>query len=247
MISLAMVLAGGLGTRLRSLTHDAFPKPMMPVKYKGEEYPFLEFLLSYLKSEGVERVMLCIGHKGDVIIRHFGDGIRYGIEINYDDDGDAYTAARVIHALSQIEDDVFFVLCGDVFHPISLSSFTEDFKNHPQWLIELSAENNLLGLTANLATDETGMVTDYSRSHPVGKCLAVETGILAVRRKALNSLRHQPELALTENIYPSLIEEQALGAYFVDAPFFDIGTPQGFHRFQSFVDRNDVKPISLFH
>ena len=64
----AAILAGGLGTRLKSVINDV-PKPMAPVNGK----PFLEYLFDYLNNKGFNRVVLLIGYKATVIVNHFGD------------------------------------------------------------------------------------------------------------------------------------------------------------------------------
>lgn len=67
----AVILAGGLGTRLRSVVTDV-PKPMAPI----EGRPFLEYLLDYWIDQGIERFILSVGYRGDVIVDHFGNGYR---------------------------------------------------------------------------------------------------------------------------------------------------------------------------
>ena len=62
-----IILAGGLGTRLRSVVEDV-PKPMAPINGR----PFLEYQLAYLKNQGVSSVIFAVGYMADVIERHFG-------------------------------------------------------------------------------------------------------------------------------------------------------------------------------
>src|SRR3989304_3199844 len=74
----AVILAGGLGTRLGDLT-ESLPKPMVDVHGK----PFLEYELALLRERGVSDVVLCLGHLAEGIMGHFGDGSRFGLRIAY--------------------------------------------------------------------------------------------------------------------------------------------------------------------
>ena len=74
----AIILAGGLGTRLRPITYRC-PKPMIPVKGR----PFLEYLLNYLKNQGVRDFVFCLHYMSEKFIEYFGDGSKLGINISY--------------------------------------------------------------------------------------------------------------------------------------------------------------------
>ena len=74
----AVILAGGLGTRLRPIT-EKIPKCMAPV---GDR-PFLFYLLNLLKQHGIKRVVLCIGYLGEQVESYFEDGRKFGITIEY--------------------------------------------------------------------------------------------------------------------------------------------------------------------
>ncbi len=74
----AIILAGGLGTRLRPLT-DNTPKPLLPVKGK----PIIEHAILNFKKHGIEEIILSIGYKADTIKEYFGDGSKWGVKISY--------------------------------------------------------------------------------------------------------------------------------------------------------------------
>ena len=74
----AVILAGGRGERMRPLT-DTRPKPML--EFHGK--PFLEYMVEMLRDNGFERVTILVGYLADVIVDHFGDGSRLGVQIDY--------------------------------------------------------------------------------------------------------------------------------------------------------------------
>lgn len=74
-----VVMAGGRGTRLHSVTHDRIPKPMVPLGAR----PLLEVTIERLAAQGFHRLVLCVHHHARVMMEHFGDGERFGVEIEY--------------------------------------------------------------------------------------------------------------------------------------------------------------------
>tara|TARA_B110000196_G_scaffold128032_1_gene111082 strand:- start:384 stop:722 length:339 start_codon:yes stop_codon:yes gene_type:complete len=74
----AVILAGGLGTRLRPLTNKK-PKPMLPLGKK----PLLEHLIKWIRKNGVKDIVLCVSYLHETIEKHFGDGSKFGMNIEY--------------------------------------------------------------------------------------------------------------------------------------------------------------------
>src|SRR5690242_12677154 len=105
----ALILAGGAGTRLRSVLPE-LNKPMAPVAGR----PFLEYLLMQLKKHEIDEVILCVGYKAGLIQSYFGMGDRWGIQINYSYEADfCGTAGALKLAENLIHDEDFFVMNGD--------------------------------------------------------------------------------------------------------------------------------------
>ena len=93
------ILAGGLATRLRPLT-ATIPKILVPVAGK----PFLEHQLELLRLQGIGRVVLCLGHLGERVVRAYGDGRRLGLRLDYSFDGPTLvgTGGAIRQALPRI-------------------------------------------------------------------------------------------------------------------------------------------------
>jgi D-glycero-alpha-D-manno-heptose 1-phosphate guanylyltransferase len=115
----AIVLAGGLGTRLRSVISD-LPKPMAPVAGK----PFLHYIFLYLQKQGITDAVLSVGYKSEVIQEFFGDKYA-GINIRYAVENEPLgTGGGIRQAMSLIDSDAF-VLNGDTFFDVDLSVLHE--------------------------------------------------------------------------------------------------------------------------
>ena len=109
----AVILAGGRGTRLSPIT-DHRPKPM--IEFHGE--PFMGYLVEMLRDQGFERVLMLLGYLPEVIMDHFGDGSRYGLEIEYAVTApDDLTAYRVQDAQDRV-DSCFLLMYCDNYWPM---------------------------------------------------------------------------------------------------------------------------------
>jgi len=119
----AVILAGGLGTRLRSAIGET-PKPMALVGDK----PFLEYLLDFLYRSNINKVIISVGYKKEYISSYFGNRYK-NIEINYAiEDYPLGTGGAILNALSMIDSDKFFVFNGDTYFEVDLSKMLKFFE-----------------------------------------------------------------------------------------------------------------------
>lgn len=131
---LAIILAGGLGTRLRSVVSN-IPKPMAPVQGR----PFLEHLFYFWKNQGIDRFIFCVGYKSEFIISHFGKSFD-GCKIFYSiEDEPLGTGGAILSAVSQFKPvDPFIVINGDTFFEVNLCEL-DNFakKSKADWCFSL--------------------------------------------------------------------------------------------------------------
>ena len=135
MMPTVVILAGGRGTRLRDVTQDKMPKPMVPVPYRGVNYPFMSFLLHRLRHQGVRQVVICVDHQAEQFVSYFGNGKHYGIKILYDYAGHVKTGSRVRHAMKKVKGSEVLIHCGDVYHPLNIRRFLHTFRYGPSSLV----------------------------------------------------------------------------------------------------------------
>ncbi|MDO7786865.1 nucleotidyltransferase family protein [Desulforamulus aquiferis] len=118
----AVILAGGFGTRLKHIVSDV-PKPMAPVCGK----PFLEYIINYLKSNGVRRIVLAVGYMREKIIEYFGTDF-HGVSIVYsEEETPLLTGGAIKKALSYCKNDNIFVINGDTYFGVDLKQMHECF------------------------------------------------------------------------------------------------------------------------
>ena len=194
----AVILCGGLGTRLRPLT-DTLPKPMAPVNGK----PFLEHLLRQLASQGVHDFLLLTGYLADCIEDYFGDGSRWGWTISYSRGPAEWdTGRRVFEARGMIPES-FLLMYSDNFVPFNLKRLQSlhETNNTPISLLLSPKEKGNIRVNA-------GVIEAYDRSR-TGKGLDyVEVGYMLVNRdQMLGDLRGIPEFPNVS--FSSLLERYA--------------------------------------
>ena len=105
----AVILAGGLGTRLRPFT-DVIPKPLLPIGEKA----LLEIQIEYLKEHGFETIFLCTYYKSDYIRNFFGDGSRYGVELTIVKEEKPLGTAGPIKLIGEKLNSPFILMNGDI-------------------------------------------------------------------------------------------------------------------------------------
>lgn len=220
MLSVA-ILCGGLGTRLYPLTRN-IPKSLIPIN--GE--PFITHQLRLLKSKGVERVVLCIGHLGYMIRANVGDGHQYGLQVEYSEAEPKGTAHAIRHALPLLGEN-FFVLYGDSYLTCDYAAIAKRyeqsilpvmmtvFRNRGRW--ETS------NVELNTVNGNNDYILTYSKSRQTPRMQYVDYGLSVWLAGALNTSASD----LT-TIFEYLAEAGLLGAYEVTGErFYEAGSMAG--------------------
>lgn len=104
----AIILAGGLGTRLRPLT-DNTPKPLLPIKGR----PIIEHAILNFKKHGIDEIILSIGYKADTIKEYFGDGSKFGVKISYCIEDQPLGTGGALKMASRAIVETFVAINGD--------------------------------------------------------------------------------------------------------------------------------------
>jgi N-acetyl-alpha-D-muramate 1-phosphate uridylyltransferase len=221
-----VILAGGRGTRLGSLT-DELPKALVDIAGR----PFLHYQLELLRTAGVRDVVLCVGYLGSVIERSIGDGSRFGMSIRYSYDGDAPlgTAGALRNALPLLQAR-FLVTYGDTLLPVDHRQVARSHAESglPALMTVLKNENRW---DASNAVVEEGRVVAYSKSPPPRGARWIDYGLLAFTRAAATA----GDNADLEAELTVLARSGLLGAYEVDQRFYQIGDPAGLAETAEFI------------
>lgn len=215
----AIILAGGLGTRLRSVLRDR-PKPMAIVA----EHPFLEFLILQLRSAGIKDIILSIGYKVDCIRGYFKRGERWNIRICYSvEDEPLGTAGAIKRALSAIQDETVVAMNGDSFFAVDFKKMIGVHKKKKAKMtiaVRRCKDSHRYG---SVVFDPSGVVLSFNEKN---KKLTgtINAGIYCIDREILHMIP-DGNVSLEKEIFPKLINN-GLNVFENDGFFVDIGTPR---------------------
>jgi len=222
-----VILAGGLGTRLRPLTDDR-PKSMVEVRGK----PFLQLQIALLRGQGLTRFVLCVGHQADQIVSYFGNGASLGVEIEYSYDGASPlgTGGALVNAVPVL-DSWFLVLDGDSYLPIDFHAPINHFR---EWrslaLMTIYRNENRYG-RSNVASDG-GHVTVYDRTK--GTFVYMHAGLTIFQRQALEVFPRDRFMRMDE-IYQSLVAGRNLASFILQQRFYEIGSRTGLSELEGYL------------
>ncbi|EAL1149229.1 D-glycero-D-manno-heptose 1-phosphate guanosyltransferase [Campylobacter coli] len=215
----AIVLAGGLGTRLRSVVQD-LPKPMAPINGK----PFLAFILEYLKKQGITEIILSVSYKYELIQEYCKDEF-HGMKIHYNIEKELLgTGGAIKDALKLVKNEVY-VVNGDTFFDIDLKKLV---LNGSKICIALKQMQNF-DRYGTVNVDEQGIVTSFEEK-VFKKQGLINGGIYLLKKDIFDEFSLEKKFSFEEFLqenYKSLkIQTQIFDDYFID-----IGMPEDYIKF----------------
>jgi NDP-sugar pyrophosphorylase family protein len=215
------ILAGGLATRLRPVT-EKIPKLLVGVA--GE--PFFSHQLRLLKKNGLTKIVLCVGHLGAMIVEQYGDGSRWGVQIEYSFDGDKLlgTGGALIRALPKLG-DAFYVLYGDSYLPIDYQAVGRAFLDSGQPGLMTVFENREAHDSSNVWFED-GRIRLYSKKEKVPQMKHIDYGLGLFRAGAFASCPRDAIVDLAD-VQTALCQQSRLAGYEVKRRFYEIGSPAG--------------------
>jgi NDP-sugar pyrophosphorylase family protein len=216
-----VILAGGLATRLRPIT-QTIPKAMVEVAGK----PFIDHQLALLRREGVRKVVLCIGHLGEQLREHLGDGSRLRMQIGYSEDGPKLlgTGGALRRSLSFL-DEACWVLYGDSYLDVDYRQIFSTF-----------AIANALGLMTVLRNNDRwdksnvvfrdGKLLSYDKKNTSPEMTHIDYGLAVLKREAIERIPVDEPHDLAA-LYHDLVSRGEMIGYEVSQRFYEIGSPVG--------------------
>ena len=233
----AILLCGGLGTRLRSVVSDR-PKPMADIAGK----PFLHYLVKMLSESGVKHLIFALGYMGEQIEAYFQSGEDYGLSISYSyEDSPLGTGGAIRNALSNVSGENVLVLNADTyFHTDYESLLREQLKNKAAMTIASRKIEDISRYGAILK-DESGRILRWnekmSSDRAEAPCPGEINGGIYVMQKSLIEKIPEGKQSLENDCIPAWLEDGLyLQAIPSDGYFMDIGIPEDYAQFKEDVE-----------
>ena len=224
-----IILAGGLATRLRPIT-EVIPKALIPISGK----PFIFHQLEYLKSQGIQNVVISIGYLGDQIQNTVGDGRLFGLEIKYSQDGDVLlgTGGAIKKALSLLGPS-FFVLYGDSFLPIKYLPIEDAFNRVNISCLMTVMRNYNQWDKSNVIFEKDNLIL-YNKKDHTSRMHHIDYGLVILKAPVFDIYPAGKPFDLSE-VYNQLSIKQDIYGYEVFERFYEIGSPKGIRDMESFL------------
>lgn len=221
-----IILAGGLGTRLRSVVSEV-PKALAPVAGR----PFLAWLLDFLSINGFSRVILATGYKGEMILDAFGETYK-GMSLIYSkEESPLGTGGALAKAIDFVQTEYVFVINGDTWITLDYRRFLQFVREEQKELamalanvddvarygaVELGVDGNILGLLEKGASGS-------------GK---INGGVYLMRKSVLNFLPAKKQFSFEAEVLPQLVNKLSVKGYTETSDFIDIGVPSDYAKAQ---------------
>ncbi|MBR2861036.1 MAG: NTP transferase domain-containing protein [Clostridia bacterium] len=222
----AIILAGGIGSRLKPLTEN-LPKPMIPLLNK----PLMEYTVELLKRHNLTNIGVTVMFLPQKIKEHFADGNAWRIDMSYFQESTPLgTAGSVKMAENQLE-ETFLVISGDALTNVDLTKILE-FHNSKEAdvTIVLSKQENPLEYGVVL-TDKEGRVTSFLEKPQWENVVSntVNTGIYVINKSVLSKVPKNQFFDFSRDLFPLLMQENAKIFGFITEDYWcDLGTPKAY-------------------
>jgi NDP-sugar pyrophosphorylase family protein len=218
----AMILAGGLGTRLRPFTFS-IPKPLLPIRDK----PILHIIISQMKNAGIDEIILATGYQAELIRAFCGDGSRFGVRISYvHEQKPLGTAGPLALARSYFAgDETFILMNGDVITRLDLRAFLDaGIRNGCDLTVGYTKHvyQSPFGVLSIAGDSVEGIIEKPSHEY------SISTGIYCVRSAALDLIPNDAFFTVPDLIHRLLATGKKVGAYFVEDCWIGIETLEHF-------------------
>ena len=223
MVSQAVILVGGQGTRLRPLT-SRIPKPVLEVV----DRPFLAHMLDWLAGHGITEAIMCCGFAADVLVENLGEGTVHGVSLTYLTEPEPRGTAGALKFAEEHLHERFLMLNGDVLTDLDL---TAQIARH-----EATGAVGTLGLVPVLdpsafglvRTNDDGVVRGFvekPKPEEIDTDL-ISAGAYVLERSVLDLIPPDENVSIERSVFPKLVGNGLYGFAHRDAYFMDLGTPE---------------------
>jgi D-glycero-alpha-D-manno-heptose 1-phosphate guanylyltransferase len=220
----AIILAGGFGTRLRSVVRD-LPKPMADVGGK----PFISYLVDSLSDSGVKRIIFSVGYGRDAIMNYFGNASGDISFIYAEETQPLGTGGAILNALKFAEDENLLVLNGDSFFDVDLKGlYNAHLASHGPLTISLKPMKNFERYGSVEVSGNR--VNGFREKERVDSGL-INAGVYVMNRSISKSMeKHSTPFSFESDFLPKKCEELEINAHISDGYFIDIGIPEDYNK-----------------
>ena len=226
-----LILAGGLGSRIRSVNAQ-LPKVMLPILKK----PFLEYLILNVGKQGLDKIVLCVGHKAEQIKAYFQDGRQFKVNIEYSYESKQLgTGGAIIKAASDLSTNKFIVMNGDSFIDVDLLPFLKfhDEKKALCSIVLRGSDTQMRFGSVTINNDKR--VTQFleKKQNSISNSIYINAGVYCINKEILDSFPSHCFLSVENDIFPQIVQSNRMYGFICERAFIDIGIPSDYFALQA--------------
>ena len=228
MLNTAIILAGGMGTRLKTIISD-LPKPMAPIM----NVPFLTYQLNYLKHFGIKKVIFSVGYLSEKIIAHYNQSfeninIEYSIEKN-----PLGTGGGIRMAMSNLKEDLVLILNGDSFFDLNLEQFYNlHLEQKSEFSLALRYVNNSERY-GNIEFNSSNQITSFIEKNQLNQSGYINAGVYILSKKLyLQNTKPDINFSIEKDFFEKQLNQLIIKGFEFKDYFIDIGIPEDYLKAQ---------------
>jgi len=218
----AVILAGGLGSRLRPYTR-VIPKPLVSI----HGVPIIEIALRQLARSGLERVVVTLGHEADLIRAHLGNGSNLGLKISYAEEESPLGTAGPLATIENLEKD-FLVMNSDLITDLDFAEFLTIHQENDAMLTIATHQRTIPIDFGVLRYDENDRITGYLEKPNL--MYVVSMGIYAFNKSVLEFIEPGKHLDFPDLVLQLLQKDICVRHHHFDGYWLDIGSGKDYER-----------------
>jgi NDP-mannose synthase len=230
----AVILAGGLGTRLRPYT-VVLPKPLMPIG----DFPILEVVIRQLVNNGFDHITLAVNHQAALIRAFFGDGSDWNVLIDYSQENEPLGTIGPLRLITDLPEN-FLVMNGDILTDLDFSNFHDEHVNS-DYIFSISSYERHQKVDYGVLVSDNNHILRGFQEKPQTK-YEVSMGIYMVNRKVLGHVPNNP-YGFDDLMLDLLANKSDVAVRLFNGYWLDIGRPDDY--IQAIDEFDQMKDIFL--
>ena len=212
----AVILAGGLGTRLRPLTNKK-PKPMLPLGKK----PLLEYIIKWIKKNGVDEIVLCVSYLHKMIEDYFEDGQKFGVKIEYAISSKPLSTAGQLKTAQKFIDDTFVCVYGDSIFDFNLKNMIAEHKKKKSFITMSLYEHKTSIKYGVVDTKNNGKVLAWNEKPEIKS--KINMGCYVMEPNILNFIPKNKPYEMDVVIKNAISKRNTVYSILIKMGFIDVG------------------------
>ena len=219
----AVILAGGLGKRLRPLTNNK-PKPMMPLGGK----PILVHVINWVKKNGMKEIVLCVSYLHKTIEDYFGDGKKFGVKIEYAISSKPLATAGQLKTAEKFIDDTFVCVYGDTLLNFNLKNMIKQHKEKKSFITMSLYEYKTNIRYGVINTKNNGRISGWNEKPEIK--VKVNMGCYVMERDILSFIPKNKPYGMDDVIKKAISKRKKVNSILTKKRFIDIGDKETYEK-----------------